>query len=804
MVGKRGGGKMAGRQRAKAETPWYLKRAQAQDIWKQQLKRKGVQFAIGGGPCRERSKSQCIGGEWNRSTNCRVPSHLSGEAYDNWASWQVPEALRERGITVGDPSLYGPLLRRLNRGEPVTLLALGSSVVGAHAGCTAAWPALKHCPCPRCCGSRCGRWGGGGWALRVLASINATWPHPGHRLYNLGEPGGDLMPSLLACPHSYLSFDPDVVFLDFFTAYHGGRDAAIYERVVRMLLTRRRSAAAAATAPTGSGGRSHSDADAPPVVMFVNFFEFADRHHAYSTYTSMGSQLTTALREMRRGRQSAGRTEPLATSSGGGAPTVSTAVGEPEDVAALWHTSSPSEVTEAAALIRVWARSGGRHLESTDVFRNWWRDQEVHALSMSYRLPAVWMFRAFGPEFERQAYGLSVRDFACYDGLHPNHDGRAEAMVSDLIWEALKRGFGAARGLARQGERGLRPQRTAGRRRNGRLGGGGGGAGGGAGGRRAGGVSDSGGTAAYVLPPPLQAMPARVGHVCFTFDAEGWEMLTGAKRTNRKLHEQSLIQTLQAPTILTNRGWSFIVYEPNSRTPFKPGIVASAPGSQLHFEVDTSRALSPRVSFQYLESRNGMGIARLDCNGCECEPAELDATGQVARLSTLVTREIAVTAHAHCELRLLLLNQTKSPDGGHKFKLARLFVTGAVGQPGRLVPASSSSMISSSSPSPSSMPVAMAAASSHASADAAEGALPIRGMRARFCRGPRCGASSGEASAGSMKTSLLDVDDELVDEKMHATRNAALDLLRAARQERPEGVRGAGLQLLLPSSSHTQ
>ena len=56
-------------------------------------------------------------------------------------------------------------------------------------------------------------------------------------------------------------------------------------------------------------------------------------------------------------------------------------------------------------------------------------------------------------------------------------------------------------------------------------------------------------------------------------------MLTGAKATNRKLHEQSLIQTLQAPTIRANRGWRFIVYEPNSRTPFKPGIVAQQVGS---------------------------------------------------------------------------------------------------------------------------------------------------------------------------------------------------------------------------------
>ena len=114
----------------------------------------------------------------------------------------------------------------------------------------------------------------------------------------------------------------------------------------------------------------------------------------------------------------------------------------------------------------------------------------------------------------------------------------------------------------------------------------------------------------------------------------------GSKRTNRKLHEQSLIQTLAAPTITHNAGWSFIVYEPNSRTPFKPGIVTTLPGSRLHFQVDTSRAVAPSISLQYLESKLGMGVVRLECRGCTCAPTLLDATGEVARLSTLVTREV--------------------------------------------------------------------------------------------------------------------------------------------------------------------
>ena len=460
--------------------PWYVARASKDQKWKSELRKRGVKFAIGNGACKQRSQTACEMAPASHA--CQVNASTGYKT--NWAGWRVPDELRDRGVHSGDAALYAPLLAKLQRGEPVTLLALGSSVVGAHAGCTAPWPLLKHCPCPRCCGSRCGRWGGDGWALRVLSQLNATWPHRDHKLYNLGEPGGDLMPSLLACPASYLTFQPDLVLLDFFTAYHGGKDALIYERVVRMLL-------GGSGGGGGGGGGGEAAARPRPVVMFVGFFEFGDRHHAKSTFTTMGSQLASALGGLRPGR----------------------GIG---DVVDLWHASEPARVEQMAALIRAWAGQAGRDFSSTDVWRNWWRDQEVRALQIAYRLPAVWMFQAFGTEFEQHAHGLWARDFACYDGLHPNHDGRAERMVSDLVWKALKGGLDGAAALSAQ-------------------------------------------AAAYAMPPALQAMPSRMGQLCFQFDAEGWEMLTGAKRTNRKLHEQSLMQTREMPHILRNDGWQFIM-----------------------------------------------------------------------------------------------------------------------------------------------------------------------------------------------------------------------------------------------------
>lgn len=680
--------------------PWYVARASKEQSWKNELRQRGVKFAIGNGACRQRSRTACEMGV--SLPECAANASM-GDA-TGWAGWSVPEELRARGTSSGDAALYVPLLQKLRRGQPITLLALGSSVVGAHAGCTAPWPLLKHCPCPKCCGSRCGRWGGDGWALRVLAQINATWPNPEHKLYNLGEPGGDLMPSLLTCPASYLTFQPDLVILDFFTAYHGGRDAVIYERVVRMLLEGDAATAASAppAAPAASAAPATGHVRVRPVVMFVGFFEFGDRHHAKSTFTTLGSQLAAAL-----GRDASA-------------------------VVDLWHAHEPARVEEMSRVIRAWARTNERDISSTDVWRNWWRDQEVRALQLAYRLPAVWMFHAFGAEFETHRHGLWARDFACFDGLHPNHDGRAERMVSDLVWKALKEGLDGAAPLPAD--------------------------------------------ARYVLPPSLQTLPNRVGYLCFQFDAEGWEMLTGAKRTNRKLHEQSLIQTREMPTIVRNEGWQFVMYEPNSRTPFKPGIVAHAPGARLHFKLDTSRVREPSVALQYLESHTGMGTATVDCKGCECSTTTIDASGKVARLSTLSTREIAVSADPQCELHITLRNDTAQGSGAAKFKLVRLFVLGAssTATSAHFVAADPALM-------PDDEPIACRRPRGGRSCSVG------RGRRARLtsAHGAVVTEHGGTSSSGQAAELVM------------SARNVGLELLRAARTARKNSAGLESLELLL-------
>ena len=74
--------------------------------------------------------------------------------------------------------------------------------------------------------------------------------------------------------------------------------------------------------------------------------------------------------------------------------------------------------------------------------------------------------------------------------------------------------------------------------------------------------------------------------------------------------------------------------EPNSRTPFKPGIVSHRAGAALHLVVDTSALRRPALALQYLESHVGMGVVDGSCRGCSCAPFRIDARGQIARQST--------------------------------------------------------------------------------------------------------------------------------------------------------------------------
>ena len=141
---------------------------------------------------------------------------------------------RQHAGTVGSPSHFVNFRKRLDAALPVTILAVGSSLVATHAGCTqkapsARGPACRNTPCGTVCGGSTH-----GWVRQVLEWLNSTWPHPGHSLINLGEAGGSLVSALTTCPSTYLNFDVDLALVDLTTT-----SVPDGERLLRLLLRRR-------------------------------------------------------------------------------------------------------------------------------------------------------------------------------------------------------------------------------------------------------------------------------------------------------------------------------------------------------------------------------------------------------------------------------------------------------------------------------------------------------------------------------------------------------------------------------------
>eukprot|EP00873_Tetraselmis_striata_P008990 jgi/Tetstr1/429254/TSEL_019173.t1 len=152
---------------------------------------------------------------------------------------------------------------KLHAGEGVTLYGVGSSVLGAHGGCSEPLPVLKAL-----CGTCCMLQGtqpaadmsgltsrpGAGWARIGFDWLNHTWPSPQHRLLNAARAGGG--------PEQYASClnkaaplvgEADIVLLEFGVTASLAEGAARVESIVRQLLSRRGE---------------------PPALMMVQFAEW--------------------------------------------------------------------------------------------------------------------------------------------------------------------------------------------------------------------------------------------------------------------------------------------------------------------------------------------------------------------------------------------------------------------------------------------------------------------------------------------------------------------------------------------------
>lgn len=85
-----------------------------------------------------------------------------------------------QSLVTTDARQFAPLLAKLNNGEPINVVAWGSSVVASHAGCGANELGkefiIEMRGFPPMCEHSKGSWVG--WGTRFLNWINETWPHP--------------------------------------------------------------------------------------------------------------------------------------------------------------------------------------------------------------------------------------------------------------------------------------------------------------------------------------------------------------------------------------------------------------------------------------------------------------------------------------------------------------------------------------------------------------------------------------------------------------------------------------------------
>ena len=125
----------------------------------------------------------------------------SGHSIDDWGAGVLDTSLRlwdepwlRRGASVTHYEQLLPLIRRLEAGLPITVVALGSSIV-AGAGCfNAPEQLLQHVRRVRDRSNpgACADGKPHGFLGAFMAAINATWPHQDHILVNLGQPAVDL------------------------------------------------------------------------------------------------------------------------------------------------------------------------------------------------------------------------------------------------------------------------------------------------------------------------------------------------------------------------------------------------------------------------------------------------------------------------------------------------------------------------------------------------------------------------------------------------------------------------------------
>ena len=465
-----------------------------------------------------------------------------------------------------------PLSKRLRWRRPITSLAIGSSLTGVHGGCTEPAPVLlsddgsSTCKCPLCCGSRCGSWGMTGWARSVHEHLRKKYPHPNSKCINLGEPGGTLIPAIVACPLTYLNMDgPHLVLVDALTS-----KLEDIERLLRHLLRRRAL---------------------PVLVQFFRFFAQGGGCQTSPSGSARRIEVTngtvTSLSWLRR---------ELARNLGS-------------------HHTLPSLLREffsdgfndtmwrleAAVGPDTRVRSGfGKSPRIVRILRED-REQMIarRTLWRHYQLPVANLFAAYALAAERGDF--DVCDATIGDGFHPKstRGGWVAAAVLAPLERALAR-MNASFERAHARAPGQPPLPTPlhlnvrsassafeERRRSPSQ-------------QGSASVATSASAAVTAAAASASAVSPKVGMewsglMCFSFDQAGYALATASRltRTQRlwtiarggRVELRSIARFGVLPRLVRKDGWAFVAREMLSRTKDKPGIAAEEPGATLEIEL---------------------------------------------------------------------------------------------------------------------------------------------------------------------------------------------------------------------------
>eukprot|EP00798_Chlamydomonas_sp_ICE-L_P017896 gene17896-24288_t len=120
--------------------------------------------------------------------------------------------------------------------------------------------------------------------------------------------------------------------------------------------------------------------------------------------------------------------------------------------------------------------------------------------------------------------------------------------------------------------------------------------------------------------------------------------------------------------------------QPGTKKKYKPGWVATQPGSKLLVKIDSLFDGVPpeedvTAAIGYLVSYEHMGKARGKCvSGCMCRNFTMNGLSTAKRTSLVSLREFSVSQHKECVVEIELISETDDLAGGTKFKIAQLAV----------------------------------------------------------------------------------------------------------------------------------